>query len=297
MDIRPWDDADVDWWVALRREWQPTIGEAQLRALASGRVARYVHRAVAWESEQRLGFATIAFPPGEDMAAAQVLVASEHRGRGVGSRLWADLLGSGEAGDLIAWFPDDAVLSRQVAEHWGFEVVSHAITSRLDLRATDRRPAVPEPFTVRIVEASEDEASKAGLETVLAGSETNPEATELGWRHTVADLERMFSPMLWVLVEENGAPVAMAGAQEQGDEPWLVIYTGVLPDHRRRGLARVAKEQLHAEAARRGARELLTDNEARNDGILALNRALGYERTGGEVRLLRKAPPPLAGIC
>ena len=119
--------------------------------------------------------------------------------------------------------------------------------------ATRPESAVPEPFAVRIIEASEDEASKAGLETVLAGSETNPEATELGWRHTVADLERMFSPMLWVLVEDDGTPVAMAGAQAQGDEPWLVIFTGVLPDHRRRGLARVAKEQLHAEAARRGA--------------------------------------------
>ena len=228
MEIRPWDDADVDWWVALRREWQPAIGEAQLRALASGQIARFVHRAVAWEGDERLGFATIAYPPGEDMAAAQVLVASAHRGRGVGSRLWADLLASGPASDLIAWFPDDAVLSRQVAELWGFEVVSHAITSRLDLSHVDRSPSIPEPFGVRIIDASDDEASKAGLETVLSGSETDPR-TELGWRHTIADLERMFPPMLWVLVEDAGTPVAMAGAQSQADQAWLVIFPESCP--------------------------------------------------------------------
>jgi GNAT superfamily N-acetyltransferase len=122
---------------------------------------------------------------------------------------------------------------------------------------------------------------------VLSESETHPEAVELGWRHTVPDFERMFPSIVWVLVEEEGVPVAVASMQRQDDEAWLVVYTGVMPSHRGRGLARLVKEQLHALAASRGARALVTDNEARNTGILAVNRALGYQRIGGELRLIR----------
>lgn len=34
---------------------------------------------------------------------------------------------------------------------------------------------------------------------------------------------------------------------------------------------------------------MVTDNEARNAGILALNRSLGYRKVGGEIRLMREA--------
>jgi RimJ/RimL family protein N-acetyltransferase len=71
---------------------------------------------------------------------------------------------------------------------------------------------------------------------------------------------------------------------------WLVMYTGVGPAHRRRGLARAAKTRLHTEVATRGARSIETTNEASNTAIRALNEALGYRPTEGEYRLRYDRP-------
>ena len=120
MEIRAWDDTDLDWWIGLRRQWQPRTGEGQLRALASGRVARFIHRAVARVDGERLGFSMIAIPPGDQIALAQVLVAPSRRGQGVGSRLWTDLLAPDAGMELVTWMGDDDPTSREVAEHWGF---------------------------------------------------------------------------------------------------------------------------------------------------------------------------------
>ena len=84
VDIRPWDDSDVDWWVGLRRDWDPSVGEDRLRELAAGQIARYVHRAVAWDRGERVGFAVISYLPGADEATAHVLVAPHRRRHGIG---------------------------------------------------------------------------------------------------------------------------------------------------------------------------------------------------------------------
>jgi GNAT superfamily N-acetyltransferase len=287
MEIRPWDDADLDWWVGLRRQWLPEMGEAQVRLLGSGRVARFIYRTVAWEGGDRLGSAMVFLPPDRPRAVAQVLVAPDARGKGVGSRLWADLTVTSADRELTAGMPDNDPTSREVAEHWGFHVVSHAIRSRLDFNGLSRRAPAPDPFSVRMVQVSDLPEAKHGVELVLSESNTSPEAVELGLRHTVGDLERMFPSILWVLIEEQGAPVAVASTQPQNDQAWLVIYTGVVPSHRRRGLARLAKQHLHAIAASQGAGALVTNNEVRNTAMLAVNNSLGYQRIGGELRLIR----------
>lgn len=289
MKILMWEPTDIDWWIGLRRQWQPTVGEEQLRLLASGRVARFVHRTVAWRGNDRVGYAMIAITPGEQTAVAQVLVEPVQRGQGIGAALWGDLMTAGAGLDLMVWMADDDLTSQQVAEHWGFRVVSHAIRSRIDLTDIGLDPHMPEPFQVRVVEVADSPDAKRGVDLVLAGSETNPEAVELGWRHSVSDLEQMFPAIVWVVIEADSSPVAIAAMQRQDDEPWHVIYTGVLPEYRGRGLARLAKAHLHALAYRRGARAMVTDNEARNVGILALNSSLGYRKIGGEIRLVRDA--------
>ena len=52
--------------------------------------------------------------------------------------------------------------------------------------------------------------------------------------------------------------------------------TGVLPQYRRRGIARALKLRTHAYARLHGYREIHTSNTAPNVGMLALNRSLGY---------------------
>lgn len=289
MQIRSWDEADTDWWVTLRRAWQPTMSsDAQLRLLAAGKIARFAYRAVAWEEEARVGFASITVPPGHDDSMALVLVPEDKRGRGIGSRLFADLLRHADGQDLTASMGDDESVGLAVAQRWGFQMVSHAIRSRYDLR----RNSVPaegnrSPYAFRVIDARSPAADRAWLAPLIPISDTSPEAIDLGWRATLADLETMFPNIVWVAIEDQGLPLAAASAAPRTDEDWLVIYTGVSPDHRREGLARLAKQELHAVVAARGARTLTTENEARNTGIRALNASLGYEVVGGEIRLRR----------
>jgi GNAT superfamily N-acetyltransferase len=295
VDIRPWSESDTDWWVALRLAWQPGFGEGQLRLLAAGQVATFTHRGVAWAGGQRVGYTHVAYPPGQDQATAQVLVSVEHRGRGLGSALFANTLAHGPAGPLMTAMPDDDDRSLAVAQHWGFTTVSHAIRSRLDLAA---HPSVREDtpgYTIRIVDSASPASVRERLDLLVQGSDTSPEANDLGWRSTVADFEQMFPGVVWVVVELQGTAVAVASASPKDGGDWLVIYTGVLPEHRRKGLARMAKLRLHTEAAERGARTLTTDNEERNVGVRGLNQSLGYERVGGEIRSIRPASEPARG--
>jgi len=289
VKIRPWSDADTDWWVGLRLAWQPTFGEAQLRLLAAGRIADFAYRAVALRDGARVGFASIACLPGHGEAFALVLVPPDRRGQGIGSALFAELVRESSDDTLMASMPDDDQRSLAVAEHWGFRVVSHAIRSRFDLRPGKPRPIDALDGQVRVIDAASPDWDKLWLSPLIIDSDTSPEAIELGWHTTLDDFERMFPGIVWVVIEEDGKPIAAASASPQEGDAWLLIYTGVLPSHRRQGFARMAKVRLHAVVAHRGGRSLTTDNEARNTSILGLNESLGYERIGGEVRLRREA--------
>ena len=287
MEIGPWNDSDTDWWVGLRLAREPTFGEAQLRLLAAGRIADFAYRAVARHDGSRVGFASIARLPGHDEAFALVLVPPERRAQGIGSALFAELLRESAGETLSAAIPDGDQRSLAVAEHWGFRVVSHAIRSRLDLRPGQPQPIDARDRDVRVIDAASPASEKLWLSPLIIDSDTSPEALELGWRTTADDFERMFPRIVWVVIEEDGKPIAAASASPQEGDAWLLIYTGVLPSHRRQGFARMAKLHLHAVVTERGGRSLTTDNEARNASILGLNASLGYQRIGGEIRLRR----------
>lgn len=288
VDIRSWRDTDTDWWVRLRLEWQPTMGEEQLRLLAAGRIAQFAHRAVAWDGGDRVGFASVARPPGHTDDFALVLVPPAYRSRGVGSALFADLLRAVSVDTLATAIPDDDPRSREIAEHWGFRVASHAIRSRLDIPAGQSPPPGRSDPLIRVIDALSPPFDRRWLSTLILDSDTSPEAVELGWRVTLESLDRMFPETVWVVIEQDGRPVAAASACQQDGTEWLLIYTCVLPGRRGEGLARLAKSHLHAVVSARGGRTLITDNEARNTAILRLNESLGYRRIGGEIRLRRE---------
>jgi GNAT superfamily N-acetyltransferase len=140
VQIKPWKTSDTDWWVGLRFAGQPIMGEAQVWLLAAGKIARFEFRAVAWIEGARVGFASLAQPPGRDDTIASVLVPDDRRGGGIGSALFAELLPKASGRSLLALMPDDNETSLAVAQHWGFEVVSHAVRSRLDLASAQTEP-------------------------------------------------------------------------------------------------------------------------------------------------------------
>jgi len=63
--------------------------------------------------------------------------------------------------------------------------------------------------------------------------------------------------------------------------------TGTLPGFRGRGLARLAKLRVLRGARDLGLTELVTENDAENEPILAVNRRLGYRVTHTRLSLVR----------
>lgn len=91
----------------------------------------------------------------------------------------------------------------------------------------------------------------------------------------------------FVVVAAGGTPVAYAFLHV--DPAFRLAaneMTGTHRDHRRRGLARLAKLGTIAWARDQGYESILTDNDGENTGILHLNRSLGYLPVGTETQYL-----------
>ena len=64
----------------------------------------------------------------------------------------------------------------------------------------------------------------------------------------------------------------------QGEEVVRILITGVLPEYRRQGIARLLKLHVHAWARGQGYREIHTNTA--NAAAVALNISLGYVIVG-----------------
>jgi GNAT superfamily N-acetyltransferase len=89
-----------------------------------------------------------------------------------------------------------------------------------------------------------------------------------------------------VLVDGRPAAFAWLNTDRQGGYG-ANDMTGTHPAFRRRGLARLAKEQTIGWAADAGIHTLVTSNDAMNADMLALNEHLGYRPTYVQIELLK----------
>jgi RimJ/RimL family protein N-acetyltransferase len=179
---------------------------------------------------------------------------------------------------------DEAVLPWLARRH--FAPFQHSIASALDLTRWRPGSPVPDGATVRVVDpqSTRDDAAVARL---YVDSDTSPEADEIGettWPTQLDAAALGGKQGRLVLVDVAGVPVAMSLAQQDSETEWEVYYTGVLPQARGRGLARVAKCALHDALLRLGATRVETYNEAGNAGIRRVNESLGYVRLKGARR-------------
>lgn len=68
----------------------------------------------------------------------------------------------------------------------------------------------------------------------------------------------------------------------------LTAFTGTLREYRGRGLAKALKVLATQTVVGWGARHIRTNNDSRNEPMLAINRALGYIREPGIYRLIKE---------
>ncbi len=215
-----------------------------------------------------------------------VSVAAAYEGTGVGRDLWTALAPRIPASttQLRTAVYDDEPRALAVAQHWGFEVEELSITSAMLLDPTTPAPSPPPDVTL---DSSTDFAypDRAAVEAMLLSSRTSPEALA----GAVLDLDRLQATMqgsepVQVVARVDGVPAAIvSGSIYEGQ--LSVMYTGVDPRFRGRGLALLVKQQAHHDAVRLGATSSSTTNEVGNAGIRGINTRMGYEAQHGAYRL------------
>jgi ribosomal protein S18 acetylase RimI-like enzyme len=98
--------------------------------------------------------------------------------------------------------------------------------------------------------------------------------------------------------EEAGQPVALLTYQRRGStSAWYITNVSVLPEFRRRGIARQLVQACLQEVGRRGRQSVLLDVIAQNYPACALYQKLGFEHYTGSFQLSHPgsgAPPAVA---
>ena len=255
---------------------------------ATRRIERERRRTwVAELGDEIVGFAEAGFEwsvPTRGKGRFWLGVLPERRGGGIGGALYAQVdeyLRSQGAWRLRTWVDDDSDGERFLARR-GFEPGDVDKVSQLDLRsAAIPEPSVPEGF--RLAPLAEARHRVEDLFAICAAGELDmpgdePE-TELSPEDWAQD---DFAP---AALSDDGSFVALAGERAVAlaflaiDPERRVAYsrmTATLPELRRRGLALAVKLATARWAARHGFERLITENDATNAGMLALNERLGY---------------------
>jgi GNAT superfamily N-acetyltransferase len=215
---------------------------------------------------------------------AFVAVAEEHRGRGVGTRLyravseWAERAG---ASALVLQLFESEEAGLSWAARRGFTEIAHELRLALDLESAAVPTAEPPPGVELTTLAERPELLRGVYDLAL---ETEPDVpgaeaielppfeewrrSEFGWalRHPEA-----------VFVATTPEEVVGSATLDLRDGGLAVHYsTSVRRSWRGRGLARALKAAQIAWAREAGYVRLETRNDSRNTSILRLNESFGY---------------------
>ncbi|MFF3851896.1 GNAT family N-acetyltransferase [Micromonospora sp. NPDC002575] len=213
----------------------------------------------------------------------------DHRGRGYGSALLTAALGHlAPLGirRVRAWALDDAL---PFARRHGFAPGRELRYSALELRSV---PPLPPAAPGVPLSALADVGPEQLYRAVCAAAADEPGDVPVdamsyqSFRYEIWDnlgLDRQASTVAMT----DGAVVAFSLVKRDGDRMWS-DYTGTVPQHRGRGLARLVKTTALHRAAASGVRVAYTSNDAANGPMLAINRGLGYRPVTSQWSCLRE---------
>ena len=233
----------------------------------------------------------------DDGVGLRLVVEGAHRGRGHGRAMMAaceELLAERAPAEIELVVRDDDDASRVWAERRGFTFRDHMYPSRLDLERFDpasHRDAIDraEAAGIRFEEASDLPRLYELFVRLMGDVPDQLGAGSLG--HFERDLGRPGCILLVAVGAEQW--VGMALVMPVAPDGALNGFTGVLPDHRGRGLARALKVRAAERARAQGRRWIQTSNNSRNAPMLAVNAALGYVRQPGRIFLRRRCRTPV----
>jgi mycothiol synthase len=272
-------DADLEAMIQVRRlvtpEARPTVETLRFNLDANSDLAYLV--AHAGGEPVACGFVE----PSGPYAAGDVAVVPEHRRRGVGSAMLAELSQRARAlgkEQLQGEAKESDPESIAFLERRGFVKVGAERAVVLALEGVEPPPPDP-PEGVRIASRVEEPDRLDEMYAVaVQADEDIPGSTGVQtfqqWRaHEIDKPNRR--PELCFLALAGDEVVGYAALQVVGDEAFHGL-TATRRDWRRRGVATALKRAEIAAAKQVGFRRLLTESEERNEPMQRLNEKLGF---------------------
>ncbi|HYG58475.1 MAG TPA: GNAT family N-acetyltransferase, partial [Symbiobacteriaceae bacterium] len=234
-----------------------------------------------------------------------VTVAPESRRQGLGGDLFALCLAQARAAgaEAVLTMADEAdPAAYRFATRRGFYISYQMVRmeldlAKVDLRVLDRAEAEARARGVRISDlsglADPDDAigQLYSLDTEL--SKDVPE-----WSGVMPPLAEYRESLLSgdltgvLLAWQHGELVGMAMSGPDQEGAAYTSFLGVKPEYRRMGIARALKVHTIRWALARGFDRLVTDNNTASNGIISLNRKLGYQVRSVASYLLRDLNAP-----
>jgi GNAT superfamily N-acetyltransferase len=271
--IRHWMESQPE--RAKMRAWTASIG---------GQVVGWANARLRWMIEA------------EDVIGGWVGVLPEHRRAGLGSRLYElaeDHARSLAARRFTSFALEASDDGRAFARRRGFREGRREQYWELEVAAAGLRNAPPPPGgeVVRLRDVIDRERDLFELydaaHSDMPGDETWSLRFDEWLPETLGDPGLDLDLSAVVLVERRPAAFAWLNADREGGYGENEM-TGTHPNFRRRGLARLAKEQTIRWAAEAGLHTLLTSNETTNVDMLRLNEHLGYRPTHVVIELAKE---------
>jgi ribosomal protein S18 acetylase RimI-like enzyme len=300
--LSPVEPADLTAWLSLInqvRYWQDDV-----EALRFDDTLRPpdepILRLAAWSADRVLaGVAEAALSEDgsryENRAAGLVGVAPAYRRQGLGTRL-ADEVESFAAANHVRW------VEAEVRES-NLPVALDFIGGRGFMELERYRTSVQAPSTVDLsgLTTLRSRLEGEGIEIVAFPAIDSPRARDELYRATVQIWRDMphephvgwedpspetFSRSIferpgvlldgYFVARDGERIVGLSYLARRPDGDAEVGDTGVLRDYRRRGIARALKMMVTRYATDNGIERVHTDNRADNEGMLAINRELGF---------------------
>ncbi|MEV0647513.1 GNAT family N-acetyltransferase [Phytomonospora sp. NPDC050363] len=222
--------------------------------------------------------AELAIYDGAGAAKADVMVAPEHRGTGIGTALLQKVDGHlKEIGARLVTSHAFDEIGVRFAERNGFTAGRRTRVSKTD---PERALPMAVPSDIKLLAVSELPDLRAAHEVALAFGPDIPSDTPyvalpydkwVAARHGNARLALDCS----FLAFADEIPVAFTLTEIIGDR-MISLLTGTRPGYRQRGLASLIKAAALSTAATRGVRHAYTFNDTENVAMLAVNDKFGY---------------------
>ena len=300
--VRLFADRDYAAFVRIRRLAEQRDISVALAREEDGRWdhSRYerVRVVAADEEDAPLGYGEIYHEPSRfDPRRYFIRLAVDPRLRrqGIGAAMWTQLRAELDerSAKIACLWTDDGTACREFIVRRGFVEVVRSYEQVVALATAPLQLAAAEQAVtargIRIETLSELRA-REGDESLIRVHElytaSRVDQPTLGavtarpfedWRHEVFD-ELDGVPDAFFLASQGERLVGCSAVHASGEDVLRILITGVRPEYRRQGIARLLKLRVHAWARAHGYREIHTSTA--NVAVVALNTALGYAIVG-----------------